>query len=92
MLGIRSIGAALSAVACAALRIRGVECERITVRPAGHPYDRKLEVTDRMREWVESSGDADFLVVDEGPGISGSSFLAVAEALTSCGIKPESIT
>lgn len=88
VLGIRSIGVTLSAVACAALRMRGIHCRRITVRPAGHPYDRKLEVTAQLREWVEGSGDADFLVVDEGPGISGSSFLAVAEALTSCGVEP----
>jgi hypothetical protein len=91
VLGIRSIGVTLSAVACAALRLRGVQCQRLTVRPLGHPYDRKLEVTARIRQWVASSGDAEFLVVDEGPGISGSSFLAVAEALTSCGVKDERI-
>ncbi len=45
VLGIRSIGATLSAVACAALHQRGVECRRLTVRPTGHPYDRRLEAT-----------------------------------------------
>ncbi len=48
VLGIRSIGVALSAVACASLRLRGIECERITVRPSGHPYDRKLEADARI--------------------------------------------
>jgi hypothetical protein len=86
VLGIRSVGVTLSAVAKAALRLRGIECRRITVRPTGHPYDRKLQVTPELREWVEHSG-SEFLIVDEGPGISGSSFLAVAEALEECGVQ-----
>ena len=86
VLGIRSIGVTLGAVACAALALRGVECQRISVRPTGHPYDRRLEVTPRLRQWVARAGAAEFLVVDEGPGISGSSFLAVAEALEGCGV------
>jgi len=85
VLGIRSIGVTLSAVAKATLRLRGIECRRITVRPTGHPYDRKLQVTPELREWVEHSV-SEFLIVDEGPGISGSSFLAVAEALEECGV------
>ena len=52
VLGIRSIGVALSAVACASLRLRGIECERMTVRPSGHPYDRKLELTPELCDWV----------------------------------------
>ncbi len=91
VLGIRSIGVTLSAVACAALRLRGVECQRFTVRPSGHPYDRKLELTPEFCEWLARARNAGFLVVDEGPGISGSSFLAVAEALTQCGIEAERI-
>ena len=86
VLGIRSIGVTLGAVACAALALRGIPCRRISVRPSGHPYDRRLELTPRLRQWVAEAGDAEFLVVDEGPGISGSSFLAVAEALESCGV------
>jgi hypothetical protein len=91
VVGIRSIGVTLSAVASAALRLRGIECRRITVRPVGHPYDRELNVTHELRAWVAGAGDADFLVVDEGPGISGSSFLAVGEALTDCGVETERI-
>jgi hypothetical protein len=91
VLGIRSIGVTLGSVACAALTLRGVPCRRIGVRPTGHPYDRKLEVTSHLRQWVESARDAEFLVVDEGPGISGSSFLAVAQALETCGIESSRI-
>ncbi len=91
VLGIRSIGVTLSAVACAALRLRGLQCRRRTVRPIGHPYDRKLELTPELCEGVALAPEAGFLVVDEGPGISGSSFLAVAEALAQCGVKHERI-
>ncbi len=55
------------------------------MRPVGHPYDRKLEATSELRKWVAGLEGAQFLIVDEGPGISGSSFLAVAEALEACG-------
>jgi hypothetical protein len=91
VVGIRSIGVTLSAVACAAMRRRGTPCTRINVRPTGHPYDRALELTDELRRWVAEAGDAGFLVVDEGPGISGSSFLAVAEGLMACGVEASRI-
>jgi hypothetical protein len=91
VVGIRSIGVTLSAVACASLRLRGLQCERTTVRPTGHPYDRRLDSTAELREWIVRSRDAEFLIVDEGPGISGSSFLAVAETLASHGIADERI-
>lgn len=92
VLGIRSIGVTLSAVACAALRRKGIRCRRINVRPVGHPYGRVLELTDELRRWVADAGDAGFLIVDEGPGISGSSFLAVAEMLVACGVEQQRIT
>src|SRR5579884_1308356 len=41
VIGIRSIGATLSAVVAAELK-----CERITVRPTGHPFDRSVTFTD----------------------------------------------
>ena len=91
VLGIRSIGVTLSAVACAALRLRGIECRRLTVRPTGHPYDRKLDLTAEFCRQVADVRDAGFLVVDEGPGISGSSFLAVAEALVERDVEADQI-
>jgi hypothetical protein len=87
VVGIRSIGTPLSAVVAAAL-----EAERITVRPIGHPYERKLEIDSRARAFIESSREFEFIIVDEGPGLSGSSFLAVAEALERCGIPANRIT
>jgi hypothetical protein len=91
VLGIRSIGVALSAVLMAALKQRGYAAERTTIRPTGHPYDRKLTLDRQQRAWVEAHHGAEFMVIDEGPGLSGSSFLAAAEGLVSAGVPRERI-
>jgi hypothetical protein len=87
VLGIRSIGTTLSAVTAASLRDRGTNAGRITVRPAGHPYNRTTRLSPAELALVHHYLDAHaaFLVVDEGPGLSGSSFLSVAEALVEAG-------
>lgn len=88
VIGIRSIGVTLSAVVMAAFARNGIRTQRITVRPAGHPYDRKTEFTPEQLCWIAAnrSHDAEFLVVDEGPGLSGSSFLSVGDALLKAGV------
>jgi hypothetical protein len=88
VIGVRSIGTTLSAVVQAALGQRGVRAERTTVRPIGHPYDRRTEFTPEQLEWIarHRSRSAEFVVVDEGPGMSGSSFLSVGDALLSAGV------
>ncbi|HKN37026.1 MAG TPA: hypothetical protein VJX16_27600 [Terriglobales bacterium] len=93
VIGIRSIGTALSAIATAACRQQRRSADRITVRPTGHPYNRTLEFTPQQLEWVrrQQTLSSDFLVVDEGPGRSGSSFLSVGEALVAEGVSPECI-
>jgi hypothetical protein len=94
VIGIRSIGTTLSAVVSASLRHQGQATERITVRPAGHPYNRVTEFSPDQCDWIrrQVDHDAHFLVVDEGPGRSGSSFLSVAESLVKAGVKSEHIT
>ena len=94
VIGIRSIGTTLSAVVAAAVRRKGKIAGRITVRPHGHPYNRELRLSRAELDFVHRhiSEDADFLVVDEGPGLSGSSFLAVAEALVRAGVPGKKIT
>ncbi|MGE5179450.1 MAG: hypothetical protein ACM3PF_10180 [Bacteroidota bacterium] len=79
VVGIRSIGTTLSAVVASALRSRGFRVRRATVRPTGHPFERRLEGTRFPRA---SFG----LVVDEGPGLSGSSLLCAAEAMHRAGV------
>jgi hypothetical protein len=91
VLGIRSIGVTLSAVLVAALKARGYAAERTTLRPNGHPYDRKLTLNGQQMAWIEAHHGAEFMVIDEGPGLSGSSFLAVAEGLVSAGVPRQEI-
>ena len=93
VVGVRSIGSTLSAVVRAWLSSKGTAAERITVRPLGHPFNRHVSVTDNERTWIAAQNrqNAQFFVVDEGPGLSGSSFLAVAEALVEEGVPAERI-
>lgn len=93
VVGIRSIGTTLSAIVAAWFKAHGIPAERITVRPTGHPFDRRLVLDGMQRDWVagQVKRGAQFFVVDEGPGLSGSSFLSVAEALEEIGVARESI-
>jgi hypothetical protein len=87
-IGVRSIGTTLSAMVCAAVRLRGGTAERRTVRPRGHPYARVTELEPTDRRWVlaRAAHGAAFVVADEGPGLSGSSLLSVVDALVSVGV------
>jgi hypothetical protein len=80
VIGIRSIGTGLAATAAARLG-----AEALTVRPVGHPLRRELALAARLRERLRRH-DGFFLVVDEGPGLSGSSFGAVADTLEALGV------
>ena len=94
VIGIRSIGTTLSAVVAATLRRTGCAAERITVRPTGHPYSRHTHPTSEQIRWIRKQKErgAIFLVVDEGPGRSGSSFLSVGEALIDAGVSVAELT
>lgn len=82
VIGIRSIGAPLSAMVAAALGAAAP----VTVRPAGHPFRRELAVSAALADVLLGGGPARIAVVDEGPGLSGSSFGAVADWLESRGV------
>jgi hypothetical protein len=87
VVGIRTIGVALSAVVRAAL---GPAADRFTVRPHGPPYDRVTTLSaDQVARVRRQPGR--FIVVDEGPGLSGSSLLSVAEALVAAGVEPDRV-
>lgn len=93
VIGIRSIGTSLAAVVAAA----GKGDTSASVRPGGHPFARTLSIGERMRGKLLSAADATgsrrplFAVVDEGPGLSGSSFGAMADWLEENGVSPEQI-
>jgi hypothetical protein len=90
-IGVRGIGASLSAVVGAALERRGVAVKPYTVRPRGHPFDRHLRLDQRLAEEWRSLAGSHFLIVDEGPGLSGSSICCVAQKLAELGAADERI-
>src|SRR5690606_5152455 len=85
VIGIRSIGTALAALVAAAIGAR----QAISVRPVGHPFDREIRAAPDLLAGADMRGD--FAVVDEGPGLSGSSFASVAKWLASQGVEKERI-
>ncbi|WP_343717530.1 hypothetical protein [Inquilinus sp.] len=82
VIGIRSIGLTLGAVvaeACGADRL-------VSVRPVGHPFRRELAIDASLAADLLRHPDTTYIVADEGPGLSGSSFGAVADWLEAHGI------
>src|SRR5207302_5912644 len=52
------------------------------------PFDRQTEFTSLDQRWLaaQRARRAEFFVVDEGPGLSGSSLLSVGDALLQAGV------
>ena len=90
-IGIRSIGTSLSAVVAAALEELGIEVLALTVRPRGHPFDRRLCLAPDLTALLQEHVSEPALVVDEGPGLSGSSFAGTARALAELGWNEDGI-
>jgi hypothetical protein len=93
VIGIRSIGTSLAAMVAAAGRGE----TSASVRPGGHPFARTLSIGERMTGRLLAAAGASgarrplYAVVDEGPGLSGSSFGAMADWLEEHGVAPEQI-
>lgn len=80
VIGLRSIGTTLAAVVAQALRNCGRTVRScISLRPSGDPFSRSAELP---AGFVPGSQN---IIVDEGPGLSGSSMVAVARALHGVG-------
>lgn len=82
VIGIRSIGTSLSALVAAVLSAQGWQVQRRTVRPTGHPFAREVTLDGADFEACPCA-----VIVDEGPGLSGSSMAATARALAETGIR-----
>jgi len=91
--GLRGIGTSLSAVVAATLEREGRHVDSLTLRPRGHPFERAPRFDPRLRAVLGARAEegAWFLIVDEGPGLSGSSFCGTAEALAKLGAGDEQI-
>jgi hypothetical protein len=87
VVGVRSIGTSLSAVVAATLARGGWGARRTTVRPIGHPFDRQVDL-----HGTDVAGARHAIVVDEGPGLSGSSMSACAKALIAAGLPRQAIS
>ncbi len=87
VVGVRSIGTTLAAAVSATLRAHGWDVSSLTVRPTGHPFQREAYVSPEQVAGAEWG-----LVVDEGPGLSGSSMAAVGQALVRAGLPREKIS
>ena len=90
-IGLRSIGTSLSACVAAELEAQGWQVESITLRPRGHPFARRPELDDQLTNKLHMLCHAAFLVVDEGPGLSGSSFAGTATLLSDLGVAADRI-
>lgn len=82
VIGIRSIGLPLAGMVAAAL---GPGAVLASVRPTGERHRRSLAIGPALRERL-LAGRGAFAVVDEGPGLSGSTFAAVAGWLAGQGV------
>ncbi|MBP0491460.1 hypothetical protein [Roseomonas indoligenes] len=82
VIGLRSIGTPLAAMVAAA---RGTAAP-VTVRPVGHPFRRELALDPGLVAALLAGDDISYAVVDEGPGLSGSSFGAAMNFLQEGGV------
>jgi hypothetical protein len=87
VLGLRSIGTGLAAMVAVGA---GARLQPLTLRPVGPPFGRQLRLSGRLRSEILSSGTP-FAVVDEGPGLSGSSFGAVGDLLEAGGVSRDRV-
>lgn len=83
VVGLRSIGTSLAAIVAAILG----DPSPLTLRPTGHPFDRRIE----WRGGSLGNSASRYAVVDEGPGLSGSSMAAVIGHLRREGVAPGNI-
>lgn len=99
VIGLRSIGTTLAAMVSAGARVSAGAVvsagagapSPVTVRPVGHPFARDLALGPALAAELARAVGRDVAVVDEGPGLSGSSMAAVVARLTQLGHPPERV-
>ncbi len=80
VIGLRSIGFGLAALVAQSAGAR----PPLSLRPTGHPFHRVLSLAPKIL--ADLSSASDYAIVDEGPGLSGSSFGAVIDCLETLGV------
>ena len=89
-LGLRSIGTSLSAIVAGALRLRNIDVATWTLRPRGHPFERRVDLSPELVAALQPAAST-VLIVDEGPGLSGSSMTGAAAAVSALGVTDDRI-
>lgn len=84
VIGIRSIGIGLGAIAAEAVAAPLL----LSVRPVGPPFERTVRLPAGAADQLRAASGS-VAIADEGPGLSGSSFAAVSRALSAAGIGTE---
>ncbi len=90
-IGLRSIGTSLSSVVFAMLENLGCKVASFTVRPTGDPGRCRVEFGGELGDSLRDLIDPFFVLVDEGPGKSGSSLCSAAQELSNMGIADDRI-
>lgn len=88
VIGLRSIGTGLASLAAAAAKAFAV----VTVRPLGAPFSRAINAGPEMERLIRDNLHRSFVIADEGPGMSGSSFGGTADWLEALGVPRGRIT
>lgn len=87
VIGLRSIGTGLAALVATASKAALVR----TVRPVGPPFARTLALAPPLEAEFAAHRARTFALVDEGPGLSGSSLGGAADTLEALGVAPARI-
>ncbi len=85
-IGLRTIGTSLCAIVDVTLQKRGCDVFSLTLRPKGHPFKRSIEISSQIRSQLLRRKSEWFAIIDEGPGLSGSSIGGALEMLLDFGI------
>lgn len=91
VLGLRTMGSLLAPMAALGLTpSRDLPHRLATLRPRGHASDRCILATPRLQAQVRAWPGL-FLIVDEGPGLSGSSFGGTMRWLQELGVSTQRV-
>lgn len=91
VIGLRSIGTQLSAIVAALLENCNCNVNTFTVRPQGHPFDRFLKLDSSVIDKIRCDNRSYVILVDEGPGLSGSSIGGSLREMIKLGIQDEKL-
>jgi hypothetical protein len=91
IIGLRTIGTILSTIVSTVLKKRGCDVISFTLRPRGQPFDRQIKISKKLEQKILLHKSDNFIITDEGPGLSGSSFGGTAALLSSLGVRDKNI-